>query len=121
MKIIWTKAEYTNFITDQTLFPLAKITVEPMTSKLVEETFPTDGTIKDIIVSYPGGIHCLVTVSMWLHIFVWELLLPPLVGDNQVFYLNVARYVKFPNKLKVDIRNNDSKFEHTVGVRVDVF
>jgi len=135
-KIIWTEKELEEVMKDamaREFPPLGHVTAATRSETKATEISQVKGTITNVIVYLPPGVRDLVWVSVSLikHVPTTHLieglegleidaLAKAVGGDNQYHSLLLASAIKEGNEIEVIVKNYDTEFSHTVGVRVDV-
>lgn len=124
-KIVWTTREIVEEMGQPRISnfpPLASITAPPRGTKHVQEILSVRGKIVHVIVYLPPGVYNLVWVSILLNNsrVSHHSLLRAVGGDNQYHSLLVADDVVEGDTVDVLVRNYDTKWPHTIGVRVEV-
>lgn len=119
-KIIWTEKELEEVMKVATVgdeTPMGHVTAASQCGAEFREISQVKGTITDVIVYLPPGVRDLVWVSISLND---TSLIRAVGGDNQYHSVLTADDIKIGDMVKVLVKNHDTKYSHTVGVRVDV-
>ncbi|GAI05483.1 unnamed protein product [marine sediment metagenome] len=135
-KIIWTLQELEEEMKTPRISefpPLYSVTALPQTTERIKEVSKVAGKVKYLIVYLPPGVRDLVWVSVSLlkHVPTTHLreglegleidaLATAVGGDNQYHSLLLASDIKEGDEIEVIVKNFDTTWSHTAGVRVEV-
>ena len=119
-KIIWTEKELEKEMRTTRIGdfpPLANVTAASRSEEKATEISQVKGTVTIVVVYLPPGVRDVVWVSVLLND---SSLLRAVGGDNQYHSISATDNIRPGDRVVVLVKNYDTAYSHTVGVRVEV-
>lgn len=104
------------------ILPFYHVKVDKGKETIVKEKIEEDTIITNLNINFVMGISGLVDVAFWKN----DVQICPamvgesIVGDSQTIEIQEMIQAKEGDELSVKIKNNDKKYDHIIGVRIDV-